>query len=117
MAEKWANPRRHPRVKIDLDIRAAMTAAASDFIPAKLKILGGGGAFLETSTSIATGERVTLHFELPLEPPADILCDAEVRYVIEGKGIGLQFMDLDPGQTASLTSFVRNQLDDGAAPA
>ena len=94
-----------------------MTTGDSDLIPASLNMLGAGGGFLKASTDLTTGQRVTLHFGLPSEPPADILCDAEVRYVLEGQGVGLQFIDLDPEQLASLTSFVRSRLDEGTASA
>ena len=110
--DKWAERRRHPRVKIDLDIRVALaTEDASTVVPANLSMLGAGGAFLETPRPFEVGSNVTLHFTLPSTPPADILCTAQVRYAIEGKGLGLQFTDLTREQRDSITAFVRFTLE------
>ena len=98
--------------QVDLDIRVAMASEdTSTVVPAKLSMLGAGGAFLEILKLFAVSSSVTLHFTLPSTPPADILCAAQVRYAIDGKGLGLQFLDLTPEQRKSITSFVRLTLD------
>ena len=104
----WSKRRRYPRVGVDLDIRVVMSAEkGSTVVPARLSVLGAGGGFLETPQAFEVGSNVTLHFMLPSTPPADILCTAQVRYAIDGKGLGLQFLDLMPDQRESIAGFVR----------
>ena len=85
--QDWTHRRRHPRVKVDLDIRVVMAAEMDpEAVPAQLKMLGAGGGFLETNGRFDVGSNVTIHFRLPSTPEADILCTAQVRLRDSGKG-------------------------------
>ena len=77
-----------------------------------LHMLGAGGTFVLVSAPFSIDDRMTIHFGLPTDPPSDILCEARVRYVIERRGVGIQFLDLDPPQRADLKAFVQGKLSD-----
>ena len=106
----------HRRVRLDVQIGAVLIDMdASRVVRALLHMLGAGGAFVLVSAPFDVDNRLTIHFGLPTDPPSDILCDARVRYVIEGRGVGIQFLDLDPEQRADLKSFVHGKLSDATA--
>ena len=89
-----------------------INAAASQVVGGLLNMLGAGGAFVLMSATFDVDDRVRVHFGLPTDPPSDILCEAELRYVLEGRGVGVQFLDLDPEQHASLKAFIHKKLTD-----
>ena len=106
----------HRRVRLDVQIGAVLIDMdASRVVRALLNMVGAGGAFVLVSAPFDVDDYLKIHFGLPTDPPSDILCEARVRYVIEGRGVGIQFLDLDPEQRADLKSFIHGKQNDSPA--
>ncbi len=97
--------RRHPRVRVDFD--AAVWVDRGDKtiqIHGRLVVLGAGGAFLELGESYAIGSLLRLRFFIP--KLGEIACQVIVRNSLEGKGVGTEFLDMDPPDQERIKAFI-----------
>ena len=67
-------------------------------------VLGAGGAFLELDDRYPMSTLLHLRFELATL--GKISCRAIVRRVIEGKGVAVEFLEIEPGDRERITTFV-----------
>ena len=67
-------------------------------------VLGAGGAFLELDDRYPLSTPLHLRFES--DTLGTIGCRAIVRRVIEGKGVTVEFLDIEPGDRERITTFV-----------
>ena len=72
--------------------------------PGRLVVLGAGGAFLELGESYAIGRVLRLQFFMP--QLGDIDCQVIVRNGLEGKGVGTEFLDMNPPDRERIKAFV-----------
>lgn len=95
--------RAHPRVPLATRIEGEADGRAFLALTADLS---GSGIFLYTANPFSAGQTVSLAFVLPgaLQP---IRITAIVRRVAEGKGMGLQFVSLQPEDRAAIRAFVQ----------
>jgi c-di-GMP-binding flagellar brake protein YcgR len=97
--------RRYPRVRVDFDADV-WVSRGDKFIHVRghLVILGEGGAFLELAKNYAIGSRLKLRFTTAIF--GDIACQAVVRNSFEGKGVGTEFVDMDPADQERIAAFI-----------
>lgn len=90
-------------------IDARLSASESDVIDSQavLRNLSEGGAFVETVAPTVVGSVVQLRFRLPGETQ-EIACTATVRHTRGGRGIGVEFRYLDPGDRYRIQQFVQS---------
>ena len=72
-----------------------------------LVVLGGGGAFLELEERYPISSPLRLRFTLATL--GEISCRAIVRYVIDGKGVAVEFLDIEPGDRERIMAFVEKR--------
>ena len=70
-------------------------------------MVGAGGAFLELGDTYPLGTMMRVRFTLV--PIGEIDCRAIVRNGIEAKGVGVEFLDLDPHDQERLRRFIAQQ--------
>ncbi len=74
----------------------------------RLAILGAGGAFLELGENHAIGSLLRLRFTIA--ELGEIACQAIVRNALEGKGVGVEFLDIEPSDQERIKAFVEKHL-------
>ncbi len=105
----WLNRRRYDRTEVNIVVQVSLPegqpAARSQ---ATIRVLGGGGAYLEIAESCPVGMLVLLRLMLPgdTEP---IVCHGVVCHAVDGEGAGLEFLGIPPGDRARLVAFVERQ--------
>jgi c-di-GMP-binding flagellar brake protein YcgR len=99
---EWTHLRKYPRVSIDLP---AVYAFDGRTRRVRISTLGGGGLFLADPEPIAVGARLSIEFR-PAKHLARLEVQAEVRYLIPGKGMGVEFLALDPEYRQRLMTFI-----------
>ena len=108
------NPgRRHPRttsVAFLVDV-VSYSAGLTTQDEGRLVVLGAGGAFLELSGSYAVGNMLRLGFKLP-STTAEISCTAIVRDRLDAKGVGVEFLHLEPPDRERISTFVQRRLSE-----
>ena len=99
--------RRYPRTEVNIVVDfAVLHAPTTD--QGLLRVLGGGGVSLEVDRNYPLGTVVRLQFKLPGEDE-DIRCHGGVCNGVGGQGVGLEFLDISPGDRDRLTTFVDRQ--------
>ncbi|HMD84086.1 MAG TPA: PilZ domain-containing protein [Terriglobia bacterium] len=99
---EWTHLRKYPRVPVDLSAVYTLNARTRR---ARILTLGGGGLFLADPEPIAVGARLSIRFRPAKHfPPLEV--QAEVRYVISGKGMGMEFLDIDAEYRQRLMTFI-----------
>ena len=73
-------------------------------VSGRFVMLGAGGAFLEVTEDYPTGTFLKIRFELG--ELGEVSCDAIVRNTLEGKEVGLEFLDLAPHDQKRIEEFV-----------
>jgi len=99
---EWTHLRKYPRVSIDLPAVYTFNGRTRR---ARISTLGGGGLFLADPEPIAVGARLSLEFR-PAKHLARLEVQAEVRYLIPGKGMGVEFLEIDPEYRQRLMAFI-----------
>ncbi len=70
----------------------------------RLVVLSARGALLELDEGYPIGTLLRMGFELAT--PGEIDCRAIVRRAIAGKGVGVEFLDIEPGDRERIAAFV-----------
>ncbi len=105
--------RRHPRtnsVSFLVEV-LGYSACFSTQDEGRLVVLGAGGAFLELSGRYPLGSMLRVNFKLP-STLVPVTCSAIVRFRLEGKGVGVEFWNLEPHDQKRIGTFVRQQLSE-----
>jgi hypothetical protein len=92
--------RRAKRITYPCDVE--MYGMGSGHIAARIRVLSLKGAFIDTTTKIEPGTRLTLRFVLPSGP---LVLAAEVAHAT-GTGIGVHFLALNREQHAALQKLI-----------
>ena len=103
MTDVQSDRRRFPRVEVSFHVDVWVDGAEAR-VNGRLVVLGGGGAFLELDDRYPISSSLRLRFALATL--GEIGCRAMVRYVIEGKGVAVEFLDMDPGERDRIMVFV-----------
>ena len=97
--------RRYPRAHVDFDADVWVNRGGEAIlIFGRLVVLGAGGAFLELGESYAIGSLLRLRFSTA--ELGEIACQVIVRHSLEGKGVGTEFLDMDPPDQERIKAFV-----------
>ncbi len=97
--------RRHPRVRVDFDADVWVDLGGETIhTHGRLVDLGTGGAFLELGKSYAIGSRLRLRFTIA--ELGEITCRAIVRNRLEGKGVGTEFLEMNPPDQEQIEAFI-----------
>lgn len=90
--EQPARPtRRHPRISLPKGMR--VTWYGGDFqMSSRVQTLSMGGLFISTPDPPPVGTKLRLTFEVP---GGSVRAEAVVRNVVPGKGVGLEFVQVD----------------------
>ncbi len=99
---EWTHLRKYPRVPIDLPAVYTLNARTRR---ARILTLGGGGLFLADPEPLAVGARLSIGFR-PAKHLPRLEVQAEVRYLVPGKGMGMEFLDIDPAYRERLMRFI-----------
>ncbi len=100
--------RRDLRAKVNFETKVWVDQAGSTTsVDGRLVVLGAGGAFLELGDTYPLGTMMRVRFTLA--PIGEIDCRAIVRNGLEAKGVGVEFLDLDPHDQERLRRFVEQQ--------
>ena len=96
----YAEKRRHERVATDIHVWWGPTYECSE--PARILSLSAGGCFLRTDAAVPAGAEVFVNLWLPGSGPIP----SEVRYRVEGYGLGVEFKLLGTLTSAQLANLV-----------
>ena len=100
--------RRDPRAKVNFETKVWVDrAGGTTSVDGRFVVLGAGGAFLELGDTYPLGTMMRVRFTLA--PIGEIDCRAIVRNGLEAKGVGVEFLDLDPHDQERLRTFVELQ--------
>jgi c-di-GMP-binding flagellar brake protein YcgR len=103
---EWTHLRKYPRVPVDLPAVYTLHARTKR---ARILTLGGGGIFLADPEPINVGTRLTIRFRPAKHfPPLEVA--AEVRYQVPGKGMGIEFLEIDSAYRQKLMRFIIHQM-------
>jgi hypothetical protein len=97
-----SDKRRARRVQYPCEVRFQ----GATTLLARLSDLSSTGAFIDSTTQLPAGVRVTLRFALPSGP---ILIDADVVHSMPNFGMGVNFVDLTREQFDALEQFIHQQ--------
>ena len=104
----YAEQRRHERVSVGVAIFWGMTPACPR--EGRVNSLSLGGCFLETGEDVPVGEEVFVNLRLR----AAATLAGEVRYRLEGSGVGIEFKGAGPeveGLLAGMVEFYSKARD------
>ena len=105
----YTTPRRYPRARVSFPAEVSMDHGGTTIrMDGRLAILGAGGAFLELGENHAIGSLIRLRFTTA--ELGEIACQAIVRNGLEGEGVGVEFLDIEPSDQERIKAFVENQL-------
>ena len=97
--------RRHPRVRVDFDADVWVDRGDKTIqIHGRLVDLGAGGAFLKLSENYAIGSLLRLRFAVA--ELGEIACLVIVRSSLVGKGVGTEFLDMNPPDQERIEVFI-----------
>ena len=104
--------RRYPRTEVNIVVDfSVLHAATATTGQGLLRVLGGGGVFVEVDQNYPLGTVVLLQFRLPGEDE-DVRCHGGVCNGVDGQGVGLQFLDISQRNRDRLMVFVDRQISD-----
>ena len=96
----YADKRRHERVSTDIHVHWGRAYDCPDL--GRVLSLSVGGCFLRTGEALPAGAEVFVHLWLP----GSGALPGEVRYSVEGYGLGVEFKLLGPVVAAQLANLV-----------
>ena len=106
MTDTASDRRQYPRTQVSFDIDVWVDDAQSQGrTGGRLVVLSAGGAFLELDDGYPVGRHLRLRFELATL--SKIGCQAIVRRHLDGRGAGVEFLDIDPTDRTRITAFVK----------
>jgi PilZ domain len=106
------NVRRYDRAEVDLVVHISLPHGAQvTKNQAVIRVLGGGGVFLEIDETCPVGMLVLLRFTLPGDDDA-VVCHGVVCHAVEGEGLGLEFLDIRSTDRERLVAFVDRRRAD-----
>ena len=77
---------------------------------AVIKVLGGGGAYLDIGENCPVGTLVLLRFKLPGDDE-EVVCQGTIRDAVAGEGAGLEFLGIRPRDRDRLVAFVEGPAE------
>lgn len=97
--------RKYPRIPVDLNVQYSKQSAQDR---SRGLTLGGGGMFLGVAQIIPVGTELVIRFRPAKHLP---LVEAKVRvcYCLEGRGIGIEFTDIQPEHRQSILRLVHHR--------
>ncbi len=110
-----ADQRRFPRARLSFKTKVWVeTPSGPTRVEGRFVVLGEGGACLELDESFSVGSLLNLTFTLP-ETGDTIGCRAIVRNAVEGKGMGVEFLDISPQERERVSACVQRHIRAGFA--
>ena len=107
-----AHRRHYPRTEVNIVVDFTVLHAATPISDqGLLRVLGGGGVFVEVDQNYPLGTVVRLQFRLPGEDE-DVRCHGGVCDGVVGEGVGLEFLDISRRNRDRLMDFVDRQTSD-----
>ncbi len=92
----------YPRVAVDLPIELVFDDKT---LRDRATSLGGGGMFVAVTTPLPIGTEVLIRFR-PARHLAAIQVRARVLYQLPGRGTGVEFTEIDPGDRQALLRLI-----------
>jgi hypothetical protein len=102
--------RKYPRHRPPKGIRVAWKSGGRPAV-SRADVVGMGGLFLHTSNPLALGSVIELLFELKT---GDIRARASVRDSVPGRGMGLEFVQMQPDDRSRLNQFLSQYVHEKA---
>jgi tetratricopeptide (TPR) repeat protein len=106
---KYEKRRKYPRHKAPKGMFVGWKSVGQRMV-SRAETVGMGGLFLHTPTPVAEGSVVELLFDLKT---GEIRARAIVRHCNPGRGMGVQFMQMQPADRARLSQFLANYTVEG----
>lgn len=106
---KYEKRRKYPRHKAPKGMFVGWKSAGQRMV-SRAETVGMGGLFLHTPTPVGLGSVVELLFDLKT---GEIRARAIVRHCNPGRGMGVQFMQMQPADRARLSQFLANCSAEG----
>ncbi len=103
-----AGARKYPRIPVDLPAQYSVEGTEDE---ARVQMLGGGGMFLGTSQVIPAGSVLTVRFR-PAKHLPTMEAKAVVRYCEDGKGIGIEFTDINPQNRQYILRLIHHRMQE-----
>ncbi len=94
----------------DVDVRVDRAGGQQGRSSGRLVDLSGGGALLELDDAFPIGTCLSLRFQLVRL--GEVNCRAIVRRDIEGKGVGVEFLDLEAPDQERLSALFAKATDE-----
>lgn len=104
----WTYQRKYPRVSVDLP---AVYTLYDHVRHTHILTLGGGGLFLAIPDPVAVGAQLSIEFRPTTRFPY-IEVTAEVRNLIPGEGMGVEYVEIDPADRQRLIKFILHRIAD-----
>jgi len=104
--------RKYPRYKAPKWMRVGWKSAVERGVSCA-EVVGMGGLFLETSNPLPSGTVIELLFDLKT---GEVRARAIVRDSVPGKGMGVQFMQMQPADRARLNQLLAQYASAEAEP-
>lgn len=102
--------RKYPRHRPPKGVRVAWKSGGRPMV-SRADVVGMGGLFLHTSNPVPVGSVIELLFDLKT---GDIRARASVRDSILGKGMGLEFVQMQPDDRSRLNQFLSQYAGEAA---
>jgi hypothetical protein len=102
---EWAAMRSAERYSSLRDLNVSYEGH-SDTIVTRLPDISTKGMFINTTRAFPEGAVLNVHFRLA-HTGADIRSRCEVRYCLDGVGIGVEFVDISPEAAAAIERELR----------
>ncbi len=107
--------RRYPRARVSGDIAVWIERDGTvRWVMGRIVVLGAGGAYLEIGENYPVGTVLGVAFT-PDPLMDELTCAAVVRNSLDGQGIGVEFLDLDPLDQARIQTFVEQHQVPGSS--
>ena len=101
--------RLHPRARVGFHADVWLDRGdETTHIDGRLAVVGAGGALLELGENYAVGSVLTLRFTIA--ELGEITCRAIVRRSLEGKGVAVEFLDLEPYDQELIKALVEKTM-------
>jgi hypothetical protein len=106
MSDTDAKPRRYPRKQLQKGIVLAWQGSGARHVD-RAKTLGLGGFYIETSEPAAAGTYIQVLIDTK---DGEVRARAVVRTVDAGRGMGIEFVGMNPMARAQLHKLIQQLL-------
>lgn len=106
MDEKNSKARKYPRKQLEKGIIVAWQNSGGRYV-GRAKTLGMGGLFIEANEPPAVGSYLQVLLDTT---EGEVRARAVVRAAVAGKGMGIEFVGMDPAARAHLHSLIKKLL-------